>query len=206
VKGPKPAEVDEALATRYGVETLDALREQIRTRLGAEYSQASRAILKRQLMDALDAKASFDVPPTLVEVEARQIAHQLWHEEHPDHQGHDHAQIDATPEHQRLAERRVRLGLLLADIGNKNTISVSDQEMQRAVMSQARQYPGQERQFLEFIQKNQSALHQIRAPLFEEKVVDFVIELAKVTEKTVSKDELQKAVEALDEDLPPAAV
>jgi trigger factor len=98
----------------------------------------------------------------------------------------------------------VRLGLLLAEIGNKNAVSVSDQELQRAIVAQARQYPGQERQFLEFIQKNQPALQQIRAPLFEEKVVDFVMELAQVSERSVTKDELQKAIEALDEDLPAA--
>ncbi len=202
VKGPKPAEVDEALAVRYGAASLEALKEQIRGRLASEYAQASRAIVKRRLMDTLDAQVSFEVPPSLVDVEARQIAHQLWHEEHADHQGHDHPEVEPTPEHVRLAERRVRLGLLLAEIGNKNAISVSEQELQRAVIAQARQYPGQERQFLEFIQKNQAALQQIRAPLFEEKVVDFVMELAKVSEKSVTKDELQKAIEALDEDLP----
>jgi trigger factor len=202
VKGPKPAEVDEALAERYGAASLEALKEQISGRLASEYAQASRAIVKRRLMDTLDAQVSFEVPPSLVDVEARQIAHQLWHEEHADHQGHDHPEVVPTPEHVRLAERRVRLGLLLAEIGNKNAISVSEQELQRAVISQARQYPGQERQFLEFIQKNQAALQQIRAPLFEENVVDFVMELAKVSEKSVTKDELQKAIEALDEDLP----
>lgn len=205
VKAPKPSEIDDELATRYGVESLDALKEQIRSRLAAEYAQASRAIVKRRLMDALDGLVSFDIPPTLVEIEAKQIAHQLWHDENPEHQGHNHDEIEPTEDHQRLAERRVRLGLLLAEIGNKNEISVSEQELQRAVISQARQYPGQERQFVEFIQKNPQAVQQIRAPLFEEKVVDYVLELAKVTEKSVTKDELQKAIETLDEELPAAA-
>lgn len=205
VKAPKPSEIDDELATRYGVESLDALKEQIRSRLAAEYAQASRAIVKRHLMDALDGLVSFDIPPTLVEIEAKQIAHQLWHDENPEHQGHNHDEIEPTEDHQRLAERRVRLGLLLAEIGNKNEISVSEQELQRAVISQARQYPGQERQFVEFIQKNPQAVQQIRAPLFEEKVVDYVLELAKVTEKSVTKDELQKAIETLDEELPAAA-
>ena len=198
VKSPKPAAIDDALATRFGVESLDKLKEQIRTRLGDEYAQASRAILKRRLMDALDEMVSFELPPTLVEVEAKQIAHQLWHEEHHDHHGHDHAEIPPTEDHLKLAERRVRLGLLLAEIGNKNEIAVADQELQRALFAQARQYPGQERQFLEFVQKNPQALQQIRAPLFEEKVVDYILELAEVSEKSVSKDELQKAIEALD--------
>ena len=200
VKAPKPAEIDEALAERFGAESLDALKAQIRARLGDEYAQASRQVLKRRLMDALDALVGFDLPPTLVDVEARQIAHQLWHEEHHDHQGHDHDEIEPTDEHRKLAERRVRLGLLLAEIGNKHEITVPDQEMQRALFAQARQYRGQERQFLEFVQKNPQALQQIRAPLFEEKVVDFILELAQVTDKTVSKDELQKAIEAMDDE------
>jgi trigger factor len=200
VKAPKPAEIDDALATRYGVDTLDALKEQIRKRLGDEYAQASRAILKRRLMDALDERVSFDVPPTLVEVEAKQIAHQLWHEEHHDHHGHDHGEIEPTPEHVKLAERRVRLGLLLAEIGNKHDITVPEADVQRAIFAQARQYPGQERQFFEFIQKNPQAFQQIRAPLFEDRVVDYILELARVTEKPVSKDDLQKAIEALDDD------
>lgn len=201
VKTPKPAEVDEALATRFGVESLDSLKEQIRGRLADEYAQATRAVLKRRLMDALDGLVSFELPPSLVEVEARQIAHQLWHEEHSDHHGHDHPEITPTDEHNRLAERRVRLGLLLAEIGQKHEIVVSDQEMQRAVFAQARQYPGQERQFLEFVQKNPQALQQMRAPLFEDKVVDYIVEQADVTDRGVSKDDLQAAIEALDDDV-----
>jgi trigger factor len=99
----------------------------------------------------------------------------------------------------KLAERRVRLGLLLAEIGRKNEITVSDAEMTQAVLNQARQYPGQERQFFEFVQKNPQMRQQIQAPLFEDKVVDYVFELAEVTETEASKDELQKAVEKLDE-------
>jgi trigger factor len=200
VKEPKAAAIDDALATRFGVESLDALKAQIRTRLGDEYAQASRQLLKRGLMDALDERVSFELPPTLVDVEAKQIAHQLWHEEHHDHHGHDHDVIEPTEEHRKLAERRVRLGLLLAELGNKHEITVADQELQRALFAQARQYPGQERQFLEFVQKNPQALQQLRAPLFEEKVVDYILEIAQVTDKPVSKDELLKAIEALDEE------
>ncbi len=205
VKAPKPAEIDDALATRYGVGSIDLLKTQIRDRLAEEYAGAARAVLKRRLMDALDARVSFDLPPSLVEVEAGQIAHQLWHEAHPDHHGHDHPEITPTPEHRLLAERRVRLGLLLADRGTKHEITVSEQEMQRAVVAQARQYPGQERQFFEFIQKNNQALQQLRAPLFEDKVVDFILELAQIEEKAVSKDALQAEIDALDrEDAPEA--
>ena len=97
----------------------------------------------------------------------------------------------------------MRLGLLLAELGNKHEITVPEQDVQRALFTQARQYPGQERQFLEFVQKNPQALQQIRAPLFEDQVVDYILELAQITEKPVSKDELQKAIEALDEDIRP---
>jgi trigger factor len=199
VKAPRPAEIDDELAKRFGYDSLDELKANVRERLQAEYSQATRAIVKRRLMDALDKVVRFDVPPGLVDVEARQIAHQLWHEEHPEVQGHDHGAIEPTEEHVKLAERRVRLGLLLAEVGNRKEITVSDQEMQRAVIQQARQYPGQERQFFEFVQKNAGAQSQIRAPIFEDKVVDYILELAKVTEKTVSKDELQAEIAKLDE-------
>ncbi len=199
VKAPKPAEIDDELAKRFGLENLDALKTNIRERLGAEYGQVTRAIVKRRLMDALDAAVTFEVPPGLIDAEASQIAHQLWHEENPEHQGHDHDPIEPTEEHRKLAERRVRLGLLLAEIGNKKEITVSEQEMQRAVIEQARQYPGQERQFLEFLQKNPGAQSQIRAPIFEDKVVDYILELAAVTEKSVTKDELQAEIAKLEE-------
>ncbi len=204
VKGPKPAEIDDELAKRFGSDDLAALKEQIRSRLADEYAQASRAVVKRRLMDALDELVDFDLPPSLVDVEAKQIAHQLWHEDNPDHHGHDHPEIEPTEEHRKLAERRVRLGLLLADLGNRNEITVAEHELQQAVFAQARQYRGQERQFLEFVQKNPQALQQIRAPLFEDKVVDYIIELAQVTERRVTKDELQAAIAALDETDGPA--
>ncbi len=201
VKSPKAAEIDDALAERFGAENLDQLKERVSERLGAEYGQAARAVLKRRLMDALAGMVDFELPPTLVEVEAKQIAHQLWHDEHPNEHGHNHGAIETTEDHKRLAERRVRLGLLLAEVGNRNEITVTEPEMQRAVIMQARQYPGQERQFIEFIQKNPQALQQLRAPIFEEKVVDHILDQARITETAVTKDELEKAVEALDEDV-----
>ena len=200
VKGPKPAEIDDDLAKRFGVDDLAALKSQISERLEAEYAGAARQVMKRQLLDQLDDMVTFDLPPTLVDAEASQIAHQLWHEENPDHEGHDHPEIEPTDEHKKLAERRVRLGLLLAELGRKNEIAVSDAEMTQAVMTQARQYPGQERQFFEFVQKNPQMRQQIQAPLFEDKVVDYVFELAEVQEKEVSKEDLQEAVEKLEEE------
>ena len=200
VKEPKPAPIDDELAKKFGAEDLEALKGQIAERLEAEYAGAARAVMKRALLDALDKAVSFDLPPSLVEAEANQIAHQLWHEENPDVHGHDHDKIEPTEEHTKLAERRVRLGLLLADIGQKAEVEVSDAEMTQAVMNQARQYPGQERQFFEFVQQNAQMRQQIQAPLFEDKVVDHIFEQVSVKEKEVSKDKLQKAVEALEEE------
>ena len=199
VKAPKKAEIDDELAKKFGAEDLDALKTQITERLEAEYQGASRQILKRALLDKLDEIVSFDLPEALVDAEAAQIAHQLWHEENPDVQDHNHDHIEPTDEHKKLAERRVRLGLLLAEIGQKAEVSVSDQEMTQAVLRQARQFPGQERAFFEVVQQNQQAQPQLRAPIFEDKVVDHIVEGAKVTEKTVTKEELEKAIEALDE-------
>jgi trigger factor len=199
LKAPVPAEINDELAKKYGAEDLSGLKAQIAERLESEYKGAARAVMKRSLLDQLDALVKFALPPALVEAEAAQIAHQLWHEENPDHHGHDHGNVETTEEHKSLAERRVRLGLLLAEIGRKADISVTDAEMTQAVLAAARQYPGQERQFFEFVQKNPQMQQQLRAPLFEDKVVDHIVASAVVTEKTIGKDELQKAVEALDE-------
>jgi trigger factor len=199
VKGPKPAEVDDDLARKYGADSLDALKAQIAERLETEYLGASRAVMKRALLDQLDTLVKFDLPSSLVTAEANQIAHQLWHEEHPEEQGHNHGTVEPTDEHKSLAERRVRLGLLLAEMGRKAEITVTDAEMTQAVMSQARQYPGQERAFFEFVQKNPQMQQQLRAPIFEDKVVDHIVAGAKVTEKAATKEDLQKAVEALDD-------
>ncbi|MDF1668867.1 MAG: trigger factor [Roseovarius sp.] len=199
VKEPVAAEINDELATKFGSEDLAALKTQISERLEQEYSGAARAVMKRNLLDALDKKVSFELPPTMVEVEAKQIAHQLWHDENPDVEGHDHPEIETTKEHTELAERRVRLGLLLAELGRKSEVEVSDAEMSQAVMEQARQYPGQEREFFEYVQSNPGMQQQMRAPIFEDKVVEYAFEQAKVTEKEISKDDLQKALEALED-------
>ncbi|THD84380.1 trigger factor [Aliigemmobacter aestuarii] len=199
VKAPKDAEIDDELAKRYGASDLAALKGQIAERLEAEYKGASRAVMKRALLDQLDALVKFDLPPSLVEAEAAQIAHQLWHEENPEVHDHNHGSIEPTDEHKTLAERRVRLGLVLAEVGRKAEVTVTDAEMTQAVLAAARQYPGQERAFFEFVQKNAQMQQQLRAPIFEDKVVDHIVAQAKVSDKEVSKDDLQKAVEKLDE-------
>lgn len=200
VKQPVAAKIDDVLAAKFGADDLKALKLQISERLEAEYAGAARAVMKRRLLDELDKLVTFDLPPSLLEAESKQIAHQLWHEENPEVKGHDHGEVDITEEHTELATRRVRLGLLLADLGQRANVEVSDQEMQQAMMQQARQYPGQEREFFEFIQKNDQMKQQMRAPIFEDKVIDYVFELAQVSEKDVDKEALQKAVEDLEKE------
>ena len=199
VKKPVAAEINDELAKKYGAEDVAALKGQISTSLENEYKGAARAVMKRALLDQLDAMVKFDLPAALVDAEANQIAHQLWHEENPQEQGHNHDHIATTEEHLKLAERRVRLGLVLAEVGRKAEVTVTDAEMTQAVLAAARQYPGQERQYFEFVQKNQQVQQQLRAPIFEDKVVDHIVAAAKVTDKEVSKEDLQKLVEALDE-------
>ncbi len=200
VQAPAKAEIDDELAKKFGADDLEALKAQIRERLEAEYGGAARQVMKRGLLDELDKLVTFDLPPTLLNAEAEQIAHQLWHEENPDVEGHDHEKVEPTEEHIKLAGRRVRLGLLLAELGRKAEIQVTDAEVTQAVITQARQYPGQERQFFEFVQKNAQMRQQIQAPIFEDKVVDYVFELAKVKEKKVSKADLEKAIEKLEDE------
>ncbi len=199
VKKPVEAKLDDELAKKFGAEDLAALKGQIGDRLEAEYKGAARAVLKRSLLDQLDALVNFELPPSLVDAEAAQIAHQLWHEENPHDHGHDHAHIEPTDEHRKLAVRRVRLGLLLAEMGRKAEVEVTDAEMTQAVLNAARQYPGQERAYFEFVQKNVQVQQQLRAPIFEDKVVDHIVSLASVTEREIDRQALQKMVEALDE-------
>ena len=202
VKVDEDVEVKVTFPAEYGAENLagkDAIFEckikavkapkaaEINDELATKFGAEDLAALKGQISERLEA-------------EAGQIAHQLWHDENPDVQGHDHPEIEPTDEHNELAERRVRLGLLLAELGQKAEIQVTDAEMTQAMMNQARQYPGQEREFFEFVQKNPQMQQQMRAPLFEDKVVDYVFELATVKDKEVSKDDLQKAVESLDDE------
>ncbi|MEO0860215.1 MAG: trigger factor [Pseudomonadota bacterium] len=199
VKKPVDAKIDDDLAKQYGAEDLASLKGQISERLSSEYAGAARQVVKRQLLDQLDGLVKFDLPPSLVDAEASQISHQLWHEENPEVQGHDHGEIETTDEHRSLAERRVRLGLLLAELGQKEKVEVTDAEMTQAIMNQARQYPGQEREFFQFIQQNAGAQQQLRAPLFEDKVIDLILDRAKVTDKSITKDELQAEVEKLED-------
>jgi trigger factor len=200
VKEPKAPDLDDMFAQRFGADTLDALKTQIREQLGREFAQAARQVAKRALLDALDARVDFPLPEALVDAEARQIAHQLWHEEHPEVKGHDHGPIEPSDDHLRLARRRVKLGLLLADIGQKAEIKVTDQELTQAVIAEARRYRGQERQFFDYVQKNAAARQQLQAPIYEDKVVDHIFAAAAVEDRSATREELQAAVAALDQE------
>ncbi|MEM9046880.1 MAG: trigger factor, partial [Pseudomonadota bacterium] len=198
VRGPKPAAIDDELAKRFGAEDLGQLKEQISAQIATEFAGASRNLVKRRLLDELDEKVAFDLPESLVDIEARSIAQQLWAEENPDAEPTDQSDAEPSEEHTKLAERRVRLGLLLAEVGQRESVEISESDLGQAIMAQARQYPGQEREFFDFVRQNREALEQIRAPLFEDKVVDLILEKANVTEIPVSKDDLESELEALD--------
>ena len=190
---PAEAAIDDALATTIGFESLDKLRDAVVTQIQGEYDQVSRMRLKRDLLDALSKAASFEVPPSMVESEFSQI----WQRVEADladgkaddeDKGKDPETLKA--EYRAIAERRVRLGLLLSEIGRTNAIQVQPDELTRAMRMEASRYPGQEAQVMEFFRKNPQAADGLRGPLYEEKVVDFILELARVEDRTVGADEL----------------
>ncbi|MFZ5609028.1 MAG: trigger factor [Pseudomonadota bacterium] len=191
VKNPEPAKVDEDLAKNVGLESLAALRALLKERLERELAQMARANLKRRLLDALAARHDFPVPQGMVDAEFQQIwatlLNQVSEEERKNLEGNDAEKAD----YRRIAERRVRLGLLLAEVGQKNKVEIRQEEVNRLIAEEARRFPGQEREVFEFYRKNPSAMAQVRAPLYEDKVVDFILELAEVTERKVSRAELE---------------
>ena len=195
VEAPGTLAVDDAFAKQLGLESLDKLKEAVKGRLQQEHAGLSRQRVKRQLLDKLDEMHKFALPPTLAEEEFKNV----WNAVDSDlkAQGRSFADEGTTEEKAReeyrgIAERRVRLGLVLAEIGERNKIAVTDEEVTRAIVERARQVPGREQEVWEFYQKNPGALASIRAPIFEEKVVDFLLELATVSEKQVSREELLK--------------
>jgi trigger factor len=199
VDAPEPAAVDQALATALGAETIDKLRTAVQDRIAQDHAMASRQKLKRGLLDRLDALHKFAAPPTLVEQEFTNV----WEAVMADLKSQNRTFEDegtteekARAEYRDIADRRVRLGLVLAEIGDKNSIKVTDEEVSRGVVERARQYPGREREVWDYYQKNPGALASVRAPIYEEKVVDFILELAKVSERKVTKDELFKEDDA----------
>jgi trigger factor len=193
VKAADALVIDDELAKKLGLDTLGTLKERMRDQLKREYASASRLHLKRRILDALDAQHSFSLPPTMVEGEFngiwRQVEAELKREgKTADDEGKSEDEL--KKEYHDIAERRVRLGLVLARLGEQNGLTVGNDEIQRAIATRARQFPGQEQQVFEYYARNQQALAEIRAPLFEDKVVDFIAELAQVTDKTVDRETL----------------
>jgi trigger factor len=200
VRAAAAVTIDDEFAKRFGLQSLQELKDNIKRDLGSEYKSLARMKMKRSLLDQLADQHSFDVPPGMVEMEFGQIWNEI---------SSDKARLDAEmaeekktedelkAEYQKIAERRIRLGLLLSEVGRINNIEVKSEEITRAMIEQARRFPGQERQVMEYFQKNPEAAQSLRAPIFEDKVVDFIVEMATVTDKTVTKEELQKEVEAV---------
>jgi len=193
IASPGETEIGDDFAKQLGLESLDRLKEALRAQIAGEYSQAVRRKLKRRLLDALDETYRFDLPPTLVAQEFEAIWREVTGE--LERQGKTFADENTTEEkaredYRKIAERRVRLGLVLAEVGSKNNIEVADDEVQRALVERARQFPGQEQAVWDFYRKNPQAQAQLRAPIFEDKVVDFILELAEVKETPVSREVL----------------
>jgi trigger factor len=203
IEAPGTVTLDDEFAKSLGMESLAKLNEAVKDRLGREHAEVTRRRLKRALLDALDVRYKFDLPPSLLEQEFANVWRTLLAD--LEAQGRTFADENTTEEAAReeygkIAERRVRLGLVIAEIGEKNDIKVSEEELTRAIVDRARQFPGQEQQIWDYYRKNPSAVAGLRAPIYEEKVVDFLLELAKVTDKTVSREELYN-----EDDQPAAA-
>jgi trigger factor len=203
VEGPKEGTVDDEFAKKMGFEDLGKLKDMIRSRLSQEYASMTSMKLKRDVLDALDGLYSFELPQRLVDAEFEGIWKALTDEMQK--AGKSFADEGTTEEaakteYRAIAERRVRLGLVLGTLGEKEGIQVNQEELQQSLMARARQFPGQEKQVFDHYRKNPNALMELRGPVFEQKVVDFLVSKAKVTEKSVSREELQAMVQDDDED------
>ena len=202
VDGPREGELDDEFAKKLGLENVAALYEAIKSQMEAANASMSRQHVKRQILDALDEGHKFEVPEQLVEAEFNTIWQRVVHEiEHHGRSFEDEGTTEeaAKEQYRKIAERRVRLGLVVAEIGNENKVEVTDDEHQQALIAEVRRFPGQEQQVYDYYRKNPTALASLRAPIFENKVVDFVAELAKQTEKKMSGEELGKLIQADDE-------
>lgn len=193
VSGPKPLEADDELAKKYGFESLEAMRAAVRANIEADFDKASREKLKRKLLDALDKRYSFELPPSLVEQEFEGIWREVERERAKPaalKEFEGKSEEDLRAEYRTIAERRVRLGLVLAEIGQRAGVSVEEKDLTEAVVERARQFPGQEKQIWDFYRNNEQALASLRAPIYEERVVAHLSGLVKIADKTVTREEL----------------
>ncbi len=203
VESPKEGAVDDEFAKKMGFEDLSKLKDMIRSRISNEYAAMTGMKLKRDVLDALDGLYSFELPERLVEAELSGIWNALANEMKKANKSfadEGTTEEDARKEYRSIAERRVRLGLVLGTLGEKEGIQVNEQELQQSLMARARQFPGQEKQVFDHYRKNPSALIELRGPVFEQKVVDFLVSKAKVTEKSVTREALQAMVQDEDEE------
>ena len=193
VQGAKDSEIDDDFAKKFGMDSADALKTAVKEQYENELEGQSRLRLKRAILDELDKKHKFDLPPGMVEAEFGNIWNQVQAEKEAGNLDEEDAKKtdkQLEKDYRKIAERRVRLGLVLAEMGQKHEIQITNEELQQAMVAEARQYPGQEQQVIEFYQKNPQAIAQLRAPIYEEKVVDLIVEKAKMTDKKVDKDTL----------------
>ncbi len=193
VQGETEAVMDDDMAKKFGMEDLEALKKALREQMEAELEGQSKMKLKRAILDELDSKHEFELPPGMVAAEFENIWNQVKAEKDAGQLDEDDAaksdeQLEA--DYRKIAERRVRLGLVLAEMGQKADVNISNEELQGALIAEARRYPGQEQQVIEFYQKNPQALAQLRAPIYEEKVVDLITEKAEVKDKKVKREKL----------------
>lgn len=205
VAAPAAVEINDELATKLGLESVDKLKEVVRSQIESQYGNVTRQKVKRQILDQLDEIYKFEAPSKLVDAEFENI----WRQINTDlaqsgktFEDEDTTEEKAREEYRALAERRVRLGLVLSEIGEKAGVEVSEEEMQRALFAQLQQFPGQEKQILDFFRNTPGASASLRAPIFEEKVIDKLLADVTVTDKTVSKEELLADDEAEGEDKP----
>jgi trigger factor len=199
VETPGEMKIDDDMAKMYGMESLDKLKDAVKESIGRSYAQASRQKVKRKLLDALDAKYGFDLPPTLIDQEFNAIWNNVSAEMKAASKSFEDegtTEDAARADYLKIAQRRVRLGLVLAEIGEQAKVQVTDDEVAQGLVARARQFPGQEKAVWDYYKKNPQALAEVRAPIFEEKVVDHLLTQVKLIEKTVSKDALMADDEA----------
>ncbi len=202
VSSPGPITMDDAFASRFGVESMEKLRETLRRQVEAQYGPFTRQKVKRQVLDQLDGQYAFDVPPSMVDQEFDTIFKQVMQDlvrNTKTFEDEGTTEEAAREYYRKIANRRVRLGLVLAEIGDQQKIEVTENELQRAVAAEIRRYPQQEQQILQYYRSNPGALANLRAPIFEEKVIDYLLTRASVSDKQVSKEELTRYD---DDDIP----
>ena len=202
VEKPVEAVLDDEIAKAFGAENADNLKDLVRKQIQGEFDKAARVKMKRELLDKLEGLHTFELPASLVDREFEGIWRQVEasrKQEGGNAEDAGKSEDELRAEYQKIAERRVRLGLVVGEIGSKNLVEVTQDEMRLALMEQARRYPGQEKFVYEYFEKTPGALQELRAPIFEDKVVDLIVGKAKITEKKVSREELYEQIKAATE-------